>query len=174
MVCLFCRSVPGDATTLNIKVGGRGELQVCWIRSQAKVVQTCFLQQSSVKRSVVDVRDERRACRAWLAWRAWRTWPTSRAAPPPHLARYAHLEHNRRPSADQIARCATHPIDMRVALPSDRGFVQSRSDRSRETPKCLSGRPRADAPAPGRGLQSWPWKPARGIYRDARWGRCAR
>ena len=108
MVCLFCRSVPGDATTLNIKVGGRGELQVCWIRSQAKVVQTCFLQQSSMKRAVVDVRDERRACRAWLAWRAWRTWPTSRAAPPPHLARFAHLEHNRRPSADQIARAAQH------------------------------------------------------------------
>ena len=108
MVCLFCRSVPGDATILNIKVGGRGELQVCWIRSQAKVVQTCFLQQSSMKRAVVDVRDGRRACRAWLAWRAWRTWPTSRAAPPAHLARFAHLEHNRRPSADQIARAAQH------------------------------------------------------------------
>ena len=108
MVCLFCRSVPGDATTLNIKVGGRGELQVCWIRSHARVVQTCFLQQSSMKRAVVDVRDERRGCRAWLAWRAWRAWPTSRAAPPPHLARFAHLEHNRRPSADQIARAAQH------------------------------------------------------------------
>ena len=108
MVCLFCRSVPGDATTLNIKVGGRGELQVCWIRSQAKVVQTCFLQQSSMKGAVVDVRDEMRACRAWLAWRAWRTWPTSRAAPPPDLARFVHVEHNRRPSADQIARAAQH------------------------------------------------------------------
>ena len=108
MVCLFCRSVPGDATTLNIKVGGRGELQVCWIRSQAKVVQKCFLQQSSMKRAVVDVLDERRACRAWLAWRAWQTWPTSCAAPPPHLARFAHLDHNRKPSADQIARAAQH------------------------------------------------------------------
>ena len=61
-----------------------------------------------MKRAVVDVRDERRPCRAWLTWHAWRTWPTSRAAPPPHLARFAHLEHNRRPSADQIARAAQH------------------------------------------------------------------
>ena len=87
----------------------------------------------------------------------------ARAAQPAHPARFAHLAplaHSRGPSTDQIARAA-QPIRRICAvryLP-DLVLIQSRSDRSSESPNCLSGRPRAGAPAPWRGRQPWPWRP---------------
>ena len=87
----------------------------------------------------------------------------ARAAQPAHLARFAHLSHlahSRGPSTDQIERAA-QPIRRICALRylPDLGLIQSRSDRSSESPNCLSGRPRAGAPAPWRGRQPWPWAP---------------
>ena len=87
----------------------------------------------------------------------------ARAAQPAHPARFAHLAHlahSRGPSTDQIARAA-QPIRRICALRylPDLVLIQSRSDRSSESPNCLSGRPRAGAPAPWRGRQPWPWRP---------------
>ena len=87
----------------------------------------------------------------------------ARAAQPAHPARFAHLAHlahSRGPSTDQIARAA-QPIRRICALRylPDLVLIQSRSDRSSKSLNCLSGRPRAGAPAPWRGRQPWPWRP---------------